>query len=71
MICFDEVKSPVGLLTIVVDDDVGQADEQRHFVVGRAGTAITHRRNQRIASIRACDSLDFGPDLPSGQSPPA
>jgi hypothetical protein len=48
----------------VVDDDVGQADEQTDLFVDRVRDTIAHRRNQEIAYIRAIDRPDADSDLP-------
>jgi hypothetical protein len=68
---FDEVfvdRHKVGPL-FVVDDDVGQADEQTNFLVDRVGDTITHRRDQEIADIRAVDCPNSDPNLlPFGHS---
>jgi hypothetical protein len=50
---------------VIVDDDVGQADEQTDLLIDRVRDAIAHRRNQKIAYIRAIDCPNADPDLPS------
>jgi hypothetical protein len=61
----DEVfvdRHKVGPLFIVYDD-VGQADEQTDFFVDRVGDTIAHRRDQKIADIRAIDRPNSDSDL--------
>ena len=54
----------------VVDDNVGQADEQTDFFVDRVSDAIAHRRDQEIAYIGAIDRPNEDSDLPAfGHSP--
>jgi hypothetical protein len=62
---FDEIlvdRHKIGPL-FVVDDDVGQADEQTNFFVDRVGDTIAHRRDQEIAYIRGVDRPNADPDL--------
>ena len=62
---FDEVfvdRNKVGPL-FVVDDDVGQADEQTDFFIDRVGDAIAHRRDEEITDIRAIDCANADSDL--------
>ena len=49
----------------VVDDDVGQADEQTDLFVDRVRDTIAHRRDQEITHIRAIDCPNADTDLPS------
>ncbi len=63
---FDEVlvdRHKVGPL-FVVDDDVGQADEQTDLFVDRIRDTVAHGRNQEIADVRAPDCPNADPDLP-------
>jgi hypothetical protein len=49
----------------VVDDDVGQADEQTDLFVDRVRDTIAHRRDEEITDIRGIDCPNADPDLPS------
>lgn len=40
---------------LVVDDHVGETDEQAHFFIDRVGYAISHRRNQEVSHVGTID----------------
>lgn len=40
---------------LVVDEDVGQADEETCFFVNRIGDTIPHRRDQEVSDVGAID----------------
>jgi len=40
---------------LIVDHDVGQADEETRFFVDRIGDTIPHRRDQEVSHVSAID----------------
>jgi hypothetical protein len=51
----------------IVDNDIGQADEETRFFVDRIGNTISHRRHQEVSHIGAIDRPYADPDfLPLG-----
>ena len=54
----DEIRA-----VFVVDDNIGEADEQPLLFIDGVGDTVPHRRNEKIAHVHAVDSADANANL--------